>query len=247
MRQYRTNMSALVNQYDSSLTSLGYREPAAQRGAIESVRNFIAAGDYAPGDRLPAERALIRDLGMSRSTLRKALDALERDGAIWRHVGKGTFVAGQHSDGGTVSALGQEMTPVRLVQARLCIEPSLAREAAIHASKQAIARITAAKEAARAATTWDEYEAQDDRFHRTIAEGSDNILLLALFDQLNDVRRAVAGDTVVRGSAKPPPEHSSFAEHDRIADAIAARDANAAQQAMRNHIGSVSDRLFGEV
>ena len=76
MRQYRTNMSALVNQYDSSLTSLGYREPAAQRGAIESVRNFIAAGDYAPGDRLPAERALIRDLGMSRSTLRKALDAL---------------------------------------------------------------------------------------------------------------------------------------------------------------------------
>ena len=241
-------MQNLVNQYPEPLAVLSRPEPAVQQGAIALLRDFIAAGSYGPGDRLPAERELIVELGISRSTLRKALDALERDGAIWRHVGKGTFVAGHGAANGTgaVALISQAMTPVRLVQARLCIEPSLAREAAIHASNQAIVRIKLAKDAAQAATTWADYEAQDDLFHRALAEASDNILLLALFDQLNQVRRAVAGDTVVRGSARPPAEHSSFAEHDRIVDAIAARDAAAAQTAMRRHIGSVADRLFGE-
>jgi DNA-binding GntR family transcriptional regulator len=59
---------------------------------VSELRSFIAEGNYAPNDRLPAERELISRLGVTRATLRKGLDALERDGAIWRHVGKGTFV-----------------------------------------------------------------------------------------------------------------------------------------------------------
>lgn len=242
-------MTNLINQLAEPLATLAQREPSERQGAIATLRAFIDAGSYVPGDRLPPERELIGELGMSRSTLRKALDALERDGAIWRHVGKGTFVAahGAAQATGAVAALSQQMTPVRMIQARLCIEPSLAREAAIHASREAITRIKLAKDAARAATNWADYEAQDDLFHRSVAEASDNILLLTLFDHLNRVRRAVAGDTVVRGSARPPREHSSFVEHDRIAEAIATRDPDGAQKAMRKHIGSVSDRLFGEV
>jgi len=242
-------MANLVNQFAEPLMALAQREPSARKGAIAALHAFIEAGGYVPGDRLPPERELIGELGMSRSTLRKALDALERDGAIWRHVGKGTFVAGYGPTErtGAIGALGQQMTPVRMIQARLCIEPSLAREAAIHASREAITRIKLAKDAAKAATNWADYEAQDDLFHRSVAEASDNILLLTLFDHLNHVRRAVAGDTVVRGSARPPREHSSFAQHDRIAEAIEARDPDAAQKAMRNHIGSVSERLFGDV
>ena len=241
-------MAILVNQFSETLTSLADREPSERKAAINSLRAFIEAGDFASGDRLPSERELIGELGISRSTLRKALDALERDGAIWRHVGKGTFVAANGASGtaSAVAEISHQMTPVRMVQARLCIEPSLAREAAIHASRGAIARIKLATSAARAATSWSEYEAQDDMFHRAVAEASDNILLLTLFDHLNNVRRAVAGDTVVRGSSEPPPDHSSFAEHDRIAEAIEARDPQTAQETMRKHIGSVSDRLFGE-
>lgn len=197
---------------------------------------------------MPSERDLIVELGMSRNALRKALDALDHDGTIWRHVGKGTFVAADDGQkgAGAIEQLGGQMTPVRMVQARLCIEPPLAREAAIHASRSAIANINQAKDAARAATTWAEYEAQDDLFHRRVAQASDNILLLTLFDHLNAVRRAVSGGAVIRATERPTAEHRSFDEHDRIAAAIEARDPHAAHMAMRRHIGSVSDRLFGE-
>lgn len=242
-------MEELVNQFSEAVIASVRREPSGRTNDIAALRAFIEVGGYTSGDRLPPERELIVKLGMSRSTLRKALDAMERDGAIWRHVGKGTFVANYGSSGGesVVAQLSRQMTPVRMVQARLCIEPSLAREAAIHASRSAIARINHAKDAAKAATTWTDYEAQDDLFHRAVAEASDNILLLTLFDNLNAVRRAVSGGAVVRGSTRPLADHKSFAEHDRIAAAIETRDPHVAQATMRSHIGSVSDRLFGEV
>lgn len=224
-------------------------EYTERQDAIAALRAFIAEGSYDAGDRLPPERELIGNLGMSRSTLRKALEVLEHEGVIWRHVGKGTFVAG-HGDGaatGSLAGISQQLTPVRMMRARLCIEPAIAREAAINASAKAIVRIKLAKDRAAAASNWVDYESQDDLFHRAVAEASDNILLLSLFDQLNQVRRAVTWNNVVRSSQRPPEGHSSFAEHDRIAAAIEARDPVAAQEAMRQHIGSVSARLFGEV
>jgi len=223
-------------------------EPAERENAIGALRALISAGAYAPGDRLPPERDLIHELSMSRTKLRKALDALEHEGSIWRHVGKGTFVSGYGSDfgsGGLVE-LSRHMTPVKMVRARLCFEPAIAREAAINASDEAIVRMNQAKDTAENAPNWAEYEYQDNGFHRSIARASDNLLLLSLFDQLNQIRRAVAWENVVRSSERPPPEHPSFAEHNAVATAIEARDPPAAHEAMRRHISSVSARLFGE-
>ena len=61
-------MQNLVNQYPEPLAVLSRPEPAVQQGAIALLRDFIAAGSYGPGDRLPAERELIVELGISRST-----------------------------------------------------------------------------------------------------------------------------------------------------------------------------------
>ncbi|MGI9483931.1 MAG: FadR/GntR family transcriptional regulator [Hyphomicrobiales bacterium] len=223
--------------------------PLEREDAIARVRALISAGNYGPGDRLPPERELIDHLAMSRSTLRKALEVLERDGVIWRHVGKGTFIAGVDGAAGlgNIADLSRQLTPVRMMRARLCIEPAIAREAAINASKEAIIRMKLAKEGARVAPNWADYETHDDLFHRSIAEASDNILLVALFDKLNQVRRAIAWGNVVRNSDRPPDEHSSFIEHDRIAETIEAHNPGAAQKAMRQHICSVSGRLFEEV
>lgn len=207
---------------------------------------MITSGDYEPGDRLPPERDLMQSLGVKRSTLRKALDDLEREGAIWRHVGKGTFVASERLSAPGIEDLSRQVTPVKMIRARIVVEPALAREAAINASAEAVTRLKLARDRALQANTWDEYEAHDDAFHRAIAEAADNILLLALFDTLNRTRRAVAGVNVVRKSTKPSPDHSSFAEHDEIIAAIEARDPQRSFEAMRRHIGSVSARLFEE-
>ena len=83
----------------------------------------------------------------------------------------------------------------------------------------------------------------DADLHRGIALASASPTLLALFDQLNMIRRMVSFGTVRRFGAKPPEAHSSFAEHDTILDAIAARDAEASELAMRRHLLSVGGRL----
>ena len=227
--------------------------PPADKQAAASilaarVREYIDEGGFAPGDRLPAERVLTERLGMSRSELRKALGALEQVGVLWRHVGKGTFLADHDppDNAGTLQSLGARLTPFRMMRARLAIEPAIAREAAINATGEHIARIRLTIARTRAASTWAEYEAQDDVLHRQIAAASDNLLLEALFDQLNAVRRAVAWGNVVRSTAEPPENHDSFAEHEAIARAIEGRDPAAAQEAMRRHLRSVSDRLFGK-
>lgn len=222
----------------------GTRDPVAR------LRSYIVEGGFPSGGKLPPERQLTDVLGMSRATLRKALDALERDGQIWRHVGKGTFIADGTAPADTRGAaieIGRQLTPFRMVRARLAIEPAIAREAAVNASGETLLKMRRAIERAKAATTWKEYEVQDDQFHRSVAEASDNLLLLSLFDQLNEVRRAVAWGNVTRESARPSPDHTSFAEHDAIAAAIATRDPGAAYEAMRRHIQSVAHRLFGEV
>lgn len=232
------------------------RESLEDVEAVSRLRAYVAERGLKPGARLPAERELTDHLGMTRNTLRKALESLEREGVIWRHVGKGTFISAQGDGrdltgglltGNLLNEISQQITPFRMMRARFAIEPAIAKEAAINASGGALNHMKVAIERTRSATSWQAYEIQDDIFHRSIAEASDNLLLLALHDQLNLVRRAVAWGNVKRETAKPPADHSSFREHECIADAICARDPQAAYEAMSNHLHSVSKRLFGGV
>lgn len=220
-----------------------------RQGNLDSLKAFIADGDYAPGDRLPAERELIGALGMKRTALRRALDALEQEGLIWRHVGKGTFLAeetARPSDDFLVD-MSRQITPVKVMRARLAFEPAIAREAAINASNEAVGRIQRAIEYGEAAEDWTSYETYDDEFHKAIAIASDNMLLVSLYDQMNRVKRKLAWGKVVRETMRPPRSHTSFAEHRVIAEAIEAHDPNGARDAMRRHIVSVSARLFEEL
>lgn len=233
---WSTNMAQILSQATASNSDL----------AIDRLRDFIAEGDFEPGMRLPPERELCETLGMKRSVLRRALDTLEREGVLWRHVGKGTFISdGEAAPRDPMAELGRQLTPFRMMRARLAIEPAIAREAAVNASGKAIMEMQLAMERAHSASNWSTYEKHDDDFHRAIAEASDNLLLLSLFDQLNAVRRAVAWGSVVRDSQRPPSTHSSFAEHETIAMEIAARRPEEAYEAMRRHLKSVSERLFG--
>src|SRR6056297_112831 len=133
----------------------------ARDDAAERLRALMTSESYGPGDRLPAERELIDRLGIGRAALRRALEQLERDGTIWRHVGKGTFIARGGPEAGDpndiLAQVGKQLTPFRMMRARASIEPAIAREAAVNASREAVSRIGGTLERARAAASWAEY------------------------------------------------------------------------------------------
>lgn len=211
------------------------------------LRAYIAQGEFALNDRLPPERELCEKLGIARSELRKAFAVLELEGAIWRHVGRGTFVAngqGRGADFQSIAAIAKRTTPQQVMYARLVLEPQLAREAALHATGEHVEQLNDICNKAREASTWRQYETLDNRFHSLITDATQNTPLVAMYEQLNALRRTIVWGRLRRRHQEPPEDHHSFVEHEAILSAIEQRDADAAQYEMRLHLKSVSESLF---
>lgn len=214
-------------------------------GVLTQLRAFIAASNLSPGLRLPPERELAEQLGVTRAELRKALAVLEAEGLLWRQVGKGTFYGARPAAANaTVTALARNTNPQEVMQARSALEPEITRLAALNATEQEIERMRQTSRRCREARTWRQYEAMDALLHHQIASASHNGLLIGLLDILNAVRRTVTWGRLRTEPERPPPDHHSFAEHDRIIDAIAARDLAEAEAAMRAHIETVARKLL---
>jgi DNA-binding FadR family transcriptional regulator len=214
-------------------------------GALTQLRAYLAQHDLPPNAQLPPERELCDLLGVSRGELRKALAVLEGNGELWRHVGKGTFIGARPvEEFKSVSDLAAASNPREIMQARLAIEPILAREAALHATSGDIAEMRQCLKASRLAETWRQYENCDNRLHRLVAEASHNTVLVALFDTLNAVRRAVVWGRLRQNGERPPADHHSFHEHELLVEAINERDLKTASLAMDRHLHSVEANLL---
>ena len=214
-------------------------------GALTQLRAMLAQQELPPGSRLPAERSLCKTLGVSRSALRKALAALEAEGQIWRHVGQGTFVGSRAAvNSAEIGFIAGQTNPAQVMEARLAIEPELARLAALHATANDLAELELCITRSRAAENWRVYETWDNRLHRTVAEATHNPLLMALFDTLNTVRRTVVWGRLRPNPSKPASDHHSFAEHEALIQAIRERDMAQAAKAMRAHLESVRRHLL---
>jgi DNA-binding FadR family transcriptional regulator len=215
------------------------------RGALTQLRAYLAQSDLPGNARLPPERELVEILGVSRGDLRKALAVLEREGELWRHVGKGTFVGARPIDElSTVAAISGKTSPAEVMRTRLLIEPVIAREAALNGTAEDIVEMRICLKGAREARTWRFYENWDNRLHRTIAQAAHNVPMLAMFDTLNTVRRAVVWGRLRPAGDRPEPDHHSFAQHDAIVAAIEDRDLRAAEFAMRTHLVDVARNLL---
>jgi DNA-binding FadR family transcriptional regulator len=215
------------------------------QSTLTQLRAFLAHHGQSGEARLPPERQLAESLGVSRGTLRRALAELEAEGTIWRQVGRGTFIGDRPVE--PTHDLSQVMrltSPAMVMAARLSFEPELARLAAVHASDADLGELGACIEAGRAAPDWRSYEFWDNRLHRGIAQAAGNVVLLALFDSLNTIRRAVTWGRLRPGSQRPAADHHSFAEHAAIVAAIGERDGAAAATAMRRHLLSVRANLL---
>jgi DNA-binding FadR family transcriptional regulator len=217
---------------------------AVADGALTQLRAWMAQRDFSEDGRLPPERELIDILGVSRGELRKALAALENNGELWRHVGKGTFIGAKPVEEPThIALIAARSNPLDVTRARILVEPVLCREAAINATGAHIDELVRCLATQRQAETWRQYENADNRFHRIIAEASGNTVLLALFDQLNAIRRTVVWGRLRDETTAPPADHHSFNQHEEIAAAIRDRDQDAAANTMWMHLKQVGDRL----
>ncbi|WP_045392281.1 FadR/GntR family transcriptional regulator [Falsirhodobacter sp. alg1] len=213
--------------------------------AYTQLQAFLAQFDAGVEGRLPPERDLCQMLGVSRGALRKALAQAEAQGRIWRHVGKGTFFGPRSAAEETEqSGIALLASPIEVLRARLLLEPMLAREAALHASVADIQEMTTSLQNGQRADSWRQYETWDNRFHRAIANGTRNRVLLMMFDNLNNVRRTMAWARQRANPDGPPPDHHSFAEHARIVAAIGARNPAKSEKAMRDHLETVTRKLL---
>jgi GntR family transcriptional regulator, transcriptional repressor for pyruvate dehydrogenase complex len=210
-------------------------------GLAASLERMIADGTLAAGARIPAERELATRMGVSRASVRSALRDLELKGLIDRRPGRGTVVA-DHSarlrEAGSLLGL-LERTDRDLMEAmdlRATIEPPIAARAAVRATAADIRRLHEIIEAAAAAGSLKEFAELDEAFHRQLSRCTHNPLLERLMATSSDwIGPSRSSARLTRGRAA-----SSLAAHREIAEAVAARDPDAAAEAMASHIERVN-------
>ncbi|NJR80610.1 FadR/GntR family transcriptional regulator [Sphingomonas corticis] len=212
---------------------------------LPSVRKWLSAHRNGGQHRLPPEREMAEQFCISRAQMRKALAVLEGEGQIRRHVGRGTFIV---SDAAPTTLAGEEIaartSPLAAMQARRVVEPELCRLAALHATSAQIEELRTLCTRMRASATWEEYAGLDWRLHNVIAEATGNVLLVEIQELLNGVRRYVVWGHLVKRPAGPAEDYHSFAEHERIVAAIAARDGKGAMAAMLAHLQETHRQMF---
>lgn len=212
--------------------------------AIRALRILLRKEAYGPQDKLQPERVLAPLVGCSRSTLRAALDHLEREGMIWRHVGQGTFM-GPRPIGRQVrpEVLAKMASPADVLDARLLIEPRIASAAALRATSAELATVRGHALKSSEALDWQAYEQADDAFHKSIAHLTRNPLLIGFVDVLSSVRGRARWqrehDLAFRRARKAEYAAQQGRMHLAIVEAIASHDAERAERAMFDHLSEI--------
>ena len=204
---------------------------------VEHVRGLIASGQLRPGDRLPPERELARELKISRSSLRAGSGFLSAMGVLKSRHGAGTFVSSGPPalDSSSLNILGtlHGFQPAQMFEARLVLEANVAALAAERATDEHIAEL--AEEVAEMYAALDdpqEYLIHDVRFHRTIARASGNPILGALMETIT----ANMYDSRQTTVALAADLKESSEMHREIFRAIRSKNPAQAKAAMEQHL-----------
>jgi DNA-binding FadR family transcriptional regulator len=214
--------------------------------ALEKLRDLLRQGDVASDGKLPTERMLCEKLGLGRRAIRRALEVLEAEGAIWRKQGSGTYV-GQKPDewSGQLETIVAGTNVMEIMEVRLRIEPQLAQLAALRAKGSDIDRMRELAQKILGSEDADAKELWDGALHRQIAQAAGNQLFLSIFDVINRVRQDDAWQSIrERARSSANTMGISNAQHTAIIDAIAARDPAKAGEAMRQHLLMLQERLI---
>ncbi|WP_179283995.1 FadR/GntR family transcriptional regulator [Bordetella genomosp. 10] len=216
--------------------SVPLRTPVTQH-ALERMQNLIAEGAWAEGTRIPSQRELADSLGVSRSSLREAISSLEGMGLVRVEPGRGVFVSAIDDDvGATRNARVHEIdhTPAELYEARLLMEGWAAALAAVYMTEPTLRKLrelVAAMGDTVASHDVARLNQLDFEFHSIISMSCQNKLVRSLLAPIYSEEQMSAPHILDTAFLS-----SRIREHEQIVDALATRDPNAAQRAMRNHI-----------
>jgi DNA-binding FadR family transcriptional regulator len=214
------------------------------RQISEQLRTLILSGEFPPGSRLPAERDLALQLGVSRPSLREALIALEVQGYIQVHMGSGIYICDPPSRSEEKYDLSREEGPLEVIRARALLEGEVAATAAKSGRK---AHFDAIEEALQMMEA-DAHKGiipidADQLFHVRIAEATGNSVLVGVVKQLFEFRMGPLFDQLHSHFESGEVWSQAIAEHHAILKALRARDPDAARAAMKHHMGVAFRRL----
>jgi DNA-binding FadR family transcriptional regulator len=212
------------------------------RQIADQIRSLIRSGEFAPGSRLPPERDLAKQLGVSRPSVREALIALEVEGLVEVRIGSGIYVLGD----GRAGAKEPEAAagPFELLRARYVIESECAALAAKSAKKGQLAAIEEALDQMERELSGEKPPLDGDRiFHLRIAEATGNGALVAVVKMLWEERTGALYQQLEHHYDSPQLWTTAIAEHRAVFNAIASRDTAAARAAMQRHLNQAYKRF----
>lgn len=233
-----------------STTSPVAEEPIQEAPGVErpylrlaaQIMALLAHKGAKVGDRLPSERTLAEQFEVSRTSVREAIIALELQGAVEVRGGSGAYVVQAPAPGPQGPAYMPEAGPgpFELLRARLLIESEVASVAAETRKDADLDRIFEALADMR--LHMDDKvanEAADRRFHLHIAEATGNSVLLQMVTAMWDHTKGPVWAKIDQHFHSPALRVSSQEDHQRVLDALIARDPVAARAAMRAHLERV--------
>lgn len=238
-------VSARLDFLDFGIGRIPMVVKESDRDPIKHLRNFLIDGRFSPQSRLPAERVLADKLGVSRAALRKALAALEAEGRIWRHVGRGTFVGPRpelRQEG--LSSVTAVTNPGEIMEARLVLEPRLAGLAAVRATMKELSEMEMVVNRSREAIDTAAFEHWDELLHQAIAKATDNSLLLSIFMVIHNVRQSDIWGSLKKASLSKEHREIYVEQHHELVRALGDRDALKAERRMREHLETVRQHLL---
>ena len=216
------------------------------RQIADQLRALIQSGEFVAGNRLPAERDLAKQLGVSRPSVREALIALEVEGWVEVRTGSGVYVLdrAQHTQSAEKTIAITEWGPLELIRARRVVEGEIAAIAALQAKRKHIdAMRQALADMARDASAGVLPLEGDRAFHSAIVESTGNVVLVETVHSFWDSRRGPLFTRLGGYFETVQSWRSAIAEHTTILDAIAAHDGPAARAAMHTHMDKSHHRF----
>ena len=220
------------------------------RQIAEQVRQLIASGEFALGSRLPAERDLAAQLGVSRPSVREALIALEVEGMIEVRTGSGIYVQRTESpnkraqiEANAYVNTPAEWGPLEVMSARLLVEAEVAALAATHAQKSDLKAIKSGLQQMKLEAARDQVPREgDEAFHEAIAQACGNSVLLDTVQRYWQARNGPLFERLGDYFEHPESWQAAIGEHQQVLMAIEARDASAARKTMQKHLRQAHKR-----